>query len=37
MKIKITENQMEEIEEALKGADLILGGVSSFGLDWFCE
>lgn len=29
--------QMEEIEEALKGADLILGGVSSFGLDWFCE
>ena len=29
--------QIEELEEALKGADLILGGVSSFGLDWFCD
>ena len=28
--------QIEELEEALKGADLVLGGVSSFGLDWFC-
>ncbi|HIT60986.1 MAG TPA: glycerol-3-phosphate dehydrogenase [Candidatus Fimousia stercorigallinarum] len=27
----------EEVEEALIGADLILGGVSSFGLDWFCD
>ena len=29
--------QIEELEEALEGADLILGGVSSFGLDWFCD
>lgn len=29
--------QIEELEEALKGADLVLGGVSSFGLDWFCD
>ncbi len=27
----------EELAEALVGADLILGGVSSFGLDWFCD
>lgn len=29
--------QIEELKEALQGADLILGGVSSFGLDWFCD
>ena len=29
--------QIEELEEALQGADLVLGGVSSFGLDWFCD
>ena len=29
--------QIEELDEALKGADLIIGGVSSFGLDWFCD
>ena len=29
--------QIEELQEALQGADLILGGVSSFGLDWFCD
>ncbi|MCI8293816.1 MAG: glycerol-3-phosphate dehydrogenase [Hespellia sp.] len=29
--------KIDELEEALKGADLILGGVSSFGLDWFCD
>ena len=29
--------QIEELEEALEGADLIIGGVSSFGLDWFCD
>ena len=28
---------IEELAEALEGADLILGGVSSFGLDWFCD
>ena len=29
--------QFEEMEEALRGADLMVGGVSSFGIDWFCE
>lgn len=29
--------QVEEMEEAIKGADAILGGVSSFGVDWFAE
>ena len=29
--------QFEEMDEALKGADLLVGGVSSFGIDWFCE
>ena len=29
--------QIEELQEALEGAELILGGVSSFGLDWFCD
>lgn len=29
--------QLEELDEALKGTDLIIGGVSSFGVDWFCE
>lgn len=29
--------QIEELAEALEGADLILGGVSSLGLDWFCD
>lgn len=27
----------EEMGEALKGADLMIGGVSSFGVDWFSE
>ena len=34
---KVDEELLEELEEALEGADLILGGVSSFGLDWFCD
>ena len=29
--------QFEEMGEALKGADLLVGGVSSFGLDWFID
>lgn len=29
--------QIEELKEALEGADLVLGGVSSFGIDWFCD
>ena len=27
--------QIEEMNEAIKGADMIIGGVSSFGVDWF--
>ena len=29
--------QFEEMMEAVKGADLVIGGVSSFGVDWFGE
>lgn len=29
--------QIEDLKEALEGTDLVLGGVSSFGLDWFCD
>jgi len=29
--------QLEEIDSALKGADLIIGGVSSFGVEWFAD
>ncbi len=29
--------QIEELETALNGADLVIGGVSSFGVDWFGE
>jgi len=29
--------QIEELKTALKGADLVIGGVSSFGVDWFGE
>ena len=29
--------QIEAMEEAIEGADLIIGGVSSFGVDWFGE
>lgn len=29
--------QIDEVDEALKGADAVLGGVSSFGVDWFAE
>ncbi|MBQ3049574.1 MAG: glycerol-3-phosphate dehydrogenase [Oscillospiraceae bacterium] len=27
--------QIEDVETAIEGADLIIGGVSSFGVDWF--
>ena len=27
----------EELEECMRGADLLICGVSSFGLQWFCE
>lgn len=29
--------QVEELEAALQGADLVIGGVSSFGVTWFAE
>ena len=29
--------QIEQVDEAVKGADLVIGGVSSFGVDWFGE
>ena len=29
--------QIEELSEALKGADAVIGGVSSFGVEWFGE
>ncbi len=29
--------QIEELSEALYGADAVIGGVSSFGVDWFGE
>ena len=29
--------QIEELETALNGADLVIGGVSSFGVEWFGE
>ncbi len=29
--------QIEELEQALKDADLIIGGVSSFGVEWFSD
>lgn len=29
--------QIEEVNEALVGADMIIGGVSSFGVDWFAD
>ena len=29
--------QLEELSRALEGADLIIGGVSSFGVEWFAD
>ena len=29
--------QIEDVKSAIEGADLIIGGVSSFGVDWFGE
>ena len=31
----LTYYQIEELEEALNGSDLVIGGVSSFGVEWF--
>ncbi len=33
----VTYHQIEELDDALVGADLVIGGVSSFGVDWFGE
>ena len=29
--------QIEEVETAIEGANLVIGGVSSFGVEWFAE
>lgn len=29
--------QIDELENALKGSDMVIGGVSSFGVDWFSD
>ena len=29
--------QIEDVKEALEGCDIVLNGVSSFGLDWFAD
>lgn len=29
--------QVEQMKEAIAGSDMIIGGVSSFGVDWFAE
>ncbi len=29
--------QTEEMDEAVAGADFVIGGISSFGVDWFCD
>ena len=29
--------QIEQLEQALRGADVLISGVSSFGVDWFSE
>ncbi len=29
--------QIEEMDRAIAGADLVIGGVSSFGVDWFAQ
>jgi len=29
--------QIEEVDAAIEGADMIIGGVSSFGVDWFSD
>lgn len=33
----VTYHQIEELDGVLVGADLVIGGVSSFGVDWFGE
>lgn len=32
---KVIYYQLEELDQALKGTDVVIGGVSSFGVDWF--
>lgn len=34
---RVTPHSADEITRAVDGADLVIGGVSSFGVDWFAE
>ncbi len=33
----VTPYQIEDVKTAIKGSDMIIGGVSSFGVDWFAD
>ncbi len=33
----VSYHQIEELESAISGADFVIGGVSSFGVDWFSD
>ena len=33
----VSYHQIEEVDAAISGADFIIGGVSSFGVDWFAD
>ena len=37
MPSSVSFHYFEEMEDCIKDADLIICGVSSFGMDWFCE
>ena len=37
MPASVSFHDFEEMEECVRDADLIICGVSSFGMDWFCE
>jgi glycerol-3-phosphate dehydrogenase (NAD(P)+) len=34
---KVSYHQIEELEDMLVGTDFVIGGVSSFGVDWFAD
>ena len=33
----VSYHHIEELDSAIKGADFVIGGVSSFGVDWFAD